>query len=238
MASGRRIDPIFGKRTPLLFAHRGGKREQPESTLRAFTYAWETVRADVLELDVQVTREDEQFVVWHGPDLDNVVIGSTLPKDRSAAKNEITEFSWAELKGNAWVAPPTPTGPDFSQVERSDEMRLLLLEEVMQRFPDALLNIEMKDDSFRRDHIPRFVEVLDVCCGSPPGPPPSVSPVPMTSGLLNGCPVPPCPTRRLQGLTRGHGESSRRLKREPARPFDCLTTGEPQAIMPLEGGRQ
>lgn len=30
-------------------------------------------RADVLELDVQLTR-DGQFVAWHGPNLDNVRI--------------------------------------------------------------------------------------------------------------------------------------------------------------------
>jgi len=60
-----RIDPIFKLKTPILFAHRGGVLEAPESTARAFRYALDVAKADVLELDVQMTR-DGRFVVWHG----------------------------------------------------------------------------------------------------------------------------------------------------------------------------
>ena len=67
---------------PLIFAHRGGALEAPESTLRAFTYAKDVAGADILELDVHLTK-DGKFVVWHGPDLDNVYINKseTCPND-------------------------------------------------------------------------------------------------------------------------------------------------------------
>jgi glycerophosphoryl diester phosphodiesterase len=61
MAREIRREPIFGLPTPLLFAHRGGVREAPESTVKGFTHALEA-RADVLELDVQLTK-DGAFVV-------------------------------------------------------------------------------------------------------------------------------------------------------------------------------
>jgi glycerophosphoryl diester phosphodiesterase len=66
----RRSDPIFQMKTPLLFAHRGGAREFPESTKEAFRKAYD-LGTDVLELDVQLTK-DKKIVVWHGPKLDNV----------------------------------------------------------------------------------------------------------------------------------------------------------------------
>jgi len=56
-----------------LFAHRGGVLEVPEGTQKAFEYARDEAGVDILELDVQLTR-DRQFVVWHGPGLDNVLI--------------------------------------------------------------------------------------------------------------------------------------------------------------------
>jgi len=51
-----RIDPVFKLKTPILFAHRGGVLEAPESTVRAFRYALDVAKAEVLELDVQMTR--------------------------------------------------------------------------------------------------------------------------------------------------------------------------------------
>lgn len=167
-ADKRREDPVFKKRTPLLFAHRGGAKERPESTRWAFDYARDEVHADVLELDVQVTRDDSpQFVVWHGPGLDNVLIDGRLPKDRSKQENDITHYRWAQLK-EAYVAPPTAAGPKFVGMECSDRTRVLRLEEMMAAYPDTPLNIEMKDDSFRRNHIGAFIAVLDAHRGSRP----------------------------------------------------------------------
>src|SRR5262249_34979990 len=104
-APPRRIDPIFGLETPLLFAHRGGAGEAPESTELAFDNAV-TVGVDVLELDVQLTR-DRKFVVWQGRKLDKVrIAGQDNETPRMRSRREISEYSWEELEGKAWVADP------------------------------------------------------------------------------------------------------------------------------------
>ena len=70
------VDTVFKQDRlyrPLLFAHRGGRLEAPESSVKAFQYAIEDAGADVLEIDVQLTA-DGKFVVWHGPELENVCV--------------------------------------------------------------------------------------------------------------------------------------------------------------------
>lgn len=170
MSETRRDDPILGLPTPLVFAHRGGALERPESTERAFRYAQDEVGANVLELDVQVTKSDEEFVVWHGPDLDNVLIEGrpTHPNDRSKEENDITDYSWEELRNRAWITQRREEPFDLAGIERSDDTRLLRLEDFLKRFPDVPLNIEMKGDSFRRDHIPALVRLLEEHRGDRP----------------------------------------------------------------------
>jgi glycerophosphoryl diester phosphodiesterase len=159
----RRCDPIFKMLTPLLFAHRGGVKEQPESTMKGFRHAAFTAKVDVLEMDVQATR-DGRFVVWHGPALDHVRIeGESLdPRVRPPGRNRIDGYFWRELDGKAWVAdPPTDDNDevDLQAVPKDDERRLTLLEEVLRAFPDMPMNIEMKE-SVRSFHVPSFARIL------------------------------------------------------------------------------
>lgn len=141
-----RKDPVFTRENlsgPLLFAHRGGVLEAPESTARAFCYALDVAGADVLELDVQITK-DGRFVVWHGPGMDNVFIEGEDPDPgkRPEKRRRIDDFSWDDLEKTAWVADPGTI--DLTTVPRCNDRRLLLLEDFLRRFPDAPLNIEMK----------------------------------------------------------------------------------------------
>ena len=112
-----RNDPIFGLRVPLLFAHRGGAGEVPESTEAAFRHAV-SAGADVLEFDISLT-QDNKIVLWHGPALDNVYIGSRL-----LGSLDIDQVDWAGLGSARVVHPKLPP-------ERSSDptRRLLLLEE-------------------------------------------------------------------------------------------------------------
>lgn len=150
-----RTEPIFQLKTPLLFAHRGGVLEVPESTVKGFRHALEFAEADVLELDVQLTR-DGKFVVWHGPDLDNVRIEGqeNRPSKRSANRKNIGHFEWKELEKKAWVADPgvkylERDKIDLSDVPMSEDRQLLLLSEFLEKFTDIPLNIEIKK-SFRK----------------------------------------------------------------------------------------
>jgi len=139
-------DPVFtgaNMYTPLLFAHRGGVLETTESTARGFRYALEVAGADVLELDVQITR-DGRFVVWHGPSLDNVLIlgVDSNPENRPPGRRNIYDFDWGELDGRAWVADPCTN--TLSGVPRQKDRQLLLLSDFLKIFATAPLNIEMK----------------------------------------------------------------------------------------------
>src|SRR5689334_8993972 len=88
----RRIDPIFGLPTPILFAHRGGAKEAPESTEAGFRHAMDC-RTDVLELDLQLTR-DEEMVVWHGPSLANVRLEIEETANKPRTRFNIGDYMW------------------------------------------------------------------------------------------------------------------------------------------------
>jgi glycerophosphoryl diester phosphodiesterase len=176
-----RIDPVFGKATPLLFAHRGGAKETAESTRQGFRHAVQ-VGADVLELDVHALDADREgkkreFIVWHGPRLSNVKIGfftdpkKSRPGARTERENDIRKWNWEDLKGQAWVADPEvwfdsngsekPIDDiDLSAVEQSDDRLLMTLGEFLEGFPDFHVNIELKD-SFSLGDLGSLVELLD-----------------------------------------------------------------------------
>lgn len=145
MARKTRVEPIFGLSTPLLFAHRGGVREAPESTTKGFNHALQEAHAGVLELDVQLTKDGE-FVVWHGPELSNVRIEgqSDRPSERPLDRRKIYHYDWGELHNKAWVADPEikdlPEDEiDLSKTENTEDRQLLLLSVFMQKFPDSPL---------------------------------------------------------------------------------------------------
>jgi glycerophosphoryl diester phosphodiesterase len=120
------IDPIFGLERPVLFAHRGGGGEVPESTEEAFRHAVAN-GSDVLELDIQLTRDGE-IVVWHGPSLKRVHDGrNTFPK-----KVKISDRRWkGDLEGRVWVVDPR----DEDNRERRTDRLLLTLAEFIALVP-------------------------------------------------------------------------------------------------------
>jgi glycerophosphoryl diester phosphodiesterase len=180
--ASNRIDPIFKLKTPILFGHRGGVLEAPESTVMAFRHALEIARVDVLELDVQLTR-DGRFVVWHGPDLNNVRIEGVdnRPARRDKDRKKIYDYDWAELDGRAWVADPAVKSLeedhiDLSNVPKEKDRSLLLFDDFLKKFPHSPLNIEMKE-SFKRHindsdrkglkhNIAAFSDILNVDAGN------------------------------------------------------------------------
>jgi len=174
-----REEPIFHLRTPILFAHRGGVLVQPESTSKAFNHALNEAHADVLELDIQLTRDGE-FVVWHGPILDKVKIKDdpwdNIPNNRPRDKSRIDHYYWKELEGKAWVAEPAEIENqeeiNLSGVEEKSDKLLLSLKEFLNEYPDVPLNIEMKSSFLNnienndkrnglKDNIYEFLLLLD-----------------------------------------------------------------------------
>lgn len=118
---------------PLLIAHRGGSLLAPENTLAAFRQAIEWWRADVLEIDVRPTA-DGDCVVFHDSTLERTTDGAGPVSDRTLA----------ELRGLDAGCRFTPDG-GASFPFRGTGACVCTLAEVLQAFPAARVNVEVKD---------------------------------------------------------------------------------------------
>jgi glycerophosphoryl diester phosphodiesterase len=105
---------------PLLYAHRGARVEYPENSLLAFEAAL-AQGADVLELDVHLSR-DGVPVVHHDP------TGART----AGVRRELRHCTLEELR--AWDIGRGP----------HEQVRVPTLAEVLDRFPEAPLNVDLK----------------------------------------------------------------------------------------------
>jgi len=137
-----RANPWLQRRV-LNFAHQGGAREAPSSTLLALHQAV-AAGADALELDVHATA-DHQLVVCHDGTVDRTTNG----------RGAIAELTLAELQAldNAyWWVPGevvAPGRPDADYVYRGRapldrSLRIATLREVLDAFPGTFLNLDIK----------------------------------------------------------------------------------------------
>lgn len=119
-------------------------------------------RADVLEVDVQLTR-DRQFVVWHGPELDDVRIKGEPDVPCERRRRRINEYAWNELDDESAVADPRQDGSDccvdLSAVPMHRDRRLMLLETLLDAFPCQAINIELKETVDESD-LPKLMSTL------------------------------------------------------------------------------
>jgi len=123
--------PYLVSDRPLVMAHRGASGLAPENTLVAFRKALEA-GADVLELDVHAT-EDGQVVVIHDETVDRTTDGTGLVKD----------FTLEELKRLDAGYRFTPDG-GATYPYRGQGIAIPTLEEVLAAFPQARINVEIK----------------------------------------------------------------------------------------------
>ena len=118
---------------PLLIAHRGGSALAPENTALAFRRALEWWRADLLEIDVQPTRDGDALVI-HDPTVDRT----------SDARGPVASFTVDELKRMDAGHRFSPDG-GASFPFRGRGVRFSTLREVIAEFPGARINVEVKD---------------------------------------------------------------------------------------------
>ena len=139
---------------PLNFAHRGGVTDFPENTLYAYAEAAKA-GADVLEMDVYQTK-DNALVILHDLDVDRTTNGQGDVVDLTLAElRELDAAYWFvagvgtphdrpdteyTFRGIATGAQSPPAG--YS----AEDFRIPTLEEALERFPDELLNLELKPD--------------------------------------------------------------------------------------------
>ena len=152
--------PFFDGLVPTLhIAHRGGAALAPENTMAAFELAVGRYRTHMLELDVQRTR-DGVWVVAHDDTVDRCTDGS----------GDVAALTLEEIQrldaGHRFTADGGQSFPF-----RNQGVRIPTLREVLERFPQVRINVEVKRApegalaSFA-DEL-RAPEVLNrVCCGS------------------------------------------------------------------------
>jgi glycerophosphoryl diester phosphodiesterase len=117
---------------PLLIAHRGGSALAPENTLAAFHRALSWWRADMLEVDVQPTRDGDAVVI-HDPTVDRTTDGS----------GPVAGFTARELAALDAGYRFTPDGESFPF--RGTGVRISTLRQVLEALPHARVNVEVKD---------------------------------------------------------------------------------------------
>lgn len=114
----------------LNIAHRGGVREAPEHTLLAYERALES-GADVLELDVHLSRDGE-LIVLHDTTVDRTTDG----------EGPIAELSLEEIRALDAAYNFSPDRESFP--ERGQGHRIPTAREVFEAFPSAPYVIELK----------------------------------------------------------------------------------------------
>ncbi|MDE6670702.1 MAG: glycerophosphoryl diester phosphodiesterase membrane domain-containing protein [Ruminococcus sp.] len=124
-------------------AHRGYSTVAPENTLPAFEEAVE-IGADYIELDVQLTADD-QLVVFHDKTIERTTDGT----------GELSTMTYDELQ-------KLSAGKWFSNDGRFDDVKISLLSEVLETVgDDILLNIEIKNHGDVRKTAEKTVEVIE-----------------------------------------------------------------------------
>ena len=125
--------PFFRGSRPRVFAHRGGCALGPENTIAAFDRGL-AAGADGLELDVRLSA-DGVVVVCHDETLDRTTDGSGPVSAKTAAELSRVDagYHFTDAAGQhpfrgRGVAVPT-------------------LREVLERYPNALMIVEMKPDT-------------------------------------------------------------------------------------------
>ncbi len=117
---------------PLLVAHRGGSRLAPENTRVAFAQAISHWRADMLEMDVRLTRDGE-VVVIHDDTVDRTTDGT----------GRVADFTYEELER-------LDAGYRFLDLEGRPSFRdqgvvVPRFEDVLTAFPGMRMNVETKE---------------------------------------------------------------------------------------------
>lgn len=126
------IHPFFeGLRAPLHISHRGGAKLAPENTLEAFQQAVSFYGTDVIELDLQRTK-DGVLVVSHDPTVDRCTNGH-------GEISSLTRVELSKLDAGFHFQGPAGTTPF-----RAREIHIPTFVEVLRALPRTRLNVELK----------------------------------------------------------------------------------------------
>lgn len=136
---------IFDIGRPLIMAHRGESGSIPENTILALESA-EKIGVDVLESDIRLTK-DNIPILFHDEDLER-----TTGVSGSVREKKFDELLQIDL-GHEFTTDGGRTYPF-----RGRGLKVVTLEEALKRFPDTILNLDIKD-TFREapDEVARIL---------------------------------------------------------------------------------
>ena len=131
-------------RRPLNYAHQGGAREAPSSTLHAMRQAL-SAGADGLELDLHVTA-DRHLVVCHDATVDRTTDGTGRIADLTLEQVQALDnaYWWMPDK----VVDHDGQASDYplrGRAPADPDLRIPSLREVLEAFPDTFLNFDIKE---------------------------------------------------------------------------------------------
>ena len=115
-----------------LYAHRGASAERPENTMPAFELAVEQ-GVDVLELDVQLTR-DGQLIVMHDDTGTRTTGARVAWGDLDVADVRRLDAGWGFI------------APDGTRPFAGQGIGVPLFEDVLLAFPELRLNVDIKGE--------------------------------------------------------------------------------------------
>jgi glycerophosphoryl diester phosphodiesterase len=128
-----REHPFFARAAqhPLVIAHRGGMHLWPENTIYAFERAL-ALGADVLEMDLHTTA-DGAIVVLHDSTVDRTTEGTGVVRDFTLERLTALDagYRWSPDGGRSFPL-------------RAQGLTIPTLEQVLLAFPEARLNLEIK----------------------------------------------------------------------------------------------
>jgi glycerophosphoryl diester phosphodiesterase len=151
--AGESTNPWLERKT-LNIAHQGGEDEFPSNTLYAFRKALRA-GADMLELDVGVT-SDDQLVVMHDTSVDRTTNGTGLISEKTLREIQSLDAAyWFAPDGSSHYSHDLDPGAyRFRGVATGErrppkgykaaDFRVPTLRSVLRAFPDTPINIEIK----------------------------------------------------------------------------------------------
>lgn len=124
-------NPYHQYEAPLVIAHRGGGGIAPENSCDAFDMAAALPDVHALETDVHMTK-DGVIVVSHDPDVDRMADGKGMIRDMTLAELQSLDMGYQFSEDGE------------SYPFRGKGCRYMTLEEMITRYPQHIINIDIK----------------------------------------------------------------------------------------------
>ncbi len=146
------LDELLELGRPLVIAHAGGDQDYPHSTIYAYSQA-AADGADILELDVQLSA-DGALIVQHDDTVDRTTETTGRVAEMTLAEIQALDNAYWFVRGH-WGDQTLPAdryvhrGVRTGEVEpppgfEADDFSVPTFKEVAQRFPNHVLDVEIK----------------------------------------------------------------------------------------------